>query len=91
MVEGGGGRRVPGGAGDYPGGPGSKVEGSADVKGLALKFEGKDPLTGEEITGDFEFTLQIVVRKADTPANEIPDRYKEKPAETAGADANKKG
>ncbi len=67
---------VPGGFG-LPGQGASKGPG-AGLLGWEERFRKEDPLTGEDMTGDQQFLLQIVIHKGDTPENLIPDEYKPK-------------
>ncbi len=77
--RGGGGNKLPGielpGAGGAP----AKPTGF-DTAGLSEwleQFDGKDPLTLEDLGTDYEFVLHIVVRKKDTPNDMLPEEYKE--------------
>lgn len=77
---------VPGGGRGGRGGapPPEDVSGPAtgdDVAAFRQRFAKSDPLTGESTVDDKRFTIYIVVRKGDTPANMIPEEYKPKKAE----------
>lgn len=52
--------------------------------------ESIDPLTGEPTASDSKFLMRIVVVRGDTPANLIPEQYKQKD-EKAGDAATKPG
>ncbi len=88
-----GGRRTPGFAGPGQPGLGGPADSgqSNDVRSLGTSFMGKDPLTMEDVTTDWEFVLEIVVRKDDTPNDRIPERYQEKKEEPGKADGATNG
>lgn len=80
----------PGGGGNpfIPGGGGGGDDGKNATRQKMLdelekKFGRQDIdfLTDEETKDDFRFTIEIIVRKDDTPKDMIPEEYKEKPAE----------
>lgn len=88
---GGGGFPMPG-SGSGGGSGGGRGAGSDEsvvdiVNELRAKFREVDPLTEESINDDQRFTLEIVVRKADTPDKLIPDKYKAKPEESSDSPA----
>jgi hypothetical protein len=63
-----------------------------DVLKFRERMNREDAVTGESLSEDYRFILEIVVAKGNTPANKIPDEYKpKKPGETKSADEKKKG
>lgn len=74
----------PAGPRESPGGDSIRDE----IRRILDELNKKDPVTGEPIERDYEFELHIVVRKENTPADKIPERYKEKKPEAAAKPAN---
>jgi type IV pilus assembly protein PilM len=79
-VRGAVGRGVPPPGGERAAGPQSLA---GEISDLRQKFSREDALTGEDISEDQVFVLNVVVRKGNTPANLVPDEYKPKKAEPA--------
>jgi len=73
-------------------GPGGQVEGGTrlieQVLKLRLKYQSLDPLTLEPLEHDQTFEIHVVVHKADTPDNLVPERFKEKPPAEAEGEGN---
>jgi hypothetical protein len=59
-------------------GPGSIADETTKVRD---KAKDADPVTGEKMTEDQRFIIEVVIRKGDTPANLIPEEFKPKKPE----------
>jgi type IV pilus assembly protein PilM len=82
-----GGGLPTGGGGGGRGGPGGSAppaDSGNDLRDWEKTLETVDPLTREEVKNDYRFVLQVVVRKRNTPAEQIPDEYKPKKDEEQG-------
>ncbi|HKQ48018.1 MAG TPA: type IV pilus assembly protein PilM [Phycisphaerae bacterium] len=56
-------------------GGGSVAEETSKVRD---KAKDADPVTGEKMTEDQRFVIEVIIRKGDTPANLIPEEFKPK-------------
>lgn len=79
----GGGMPGFGGGGEPDAGGGRGI--SDEVAKLRQRYATIDPLTEEDPAGDQRFIIELVIRKADTPPNMIPEAFKSEGQPQGGA------